>query len=115
MPTGGNPPPTGLTLSTFNAIHAMTYNSANECFVDANNNPIFLGVQDDGNGKEQWFYGTASQMGINPKALIPQGTATVIQNGTYSNGDVVYQNTTYAIRFQRDSQTGNHIASANVV
>lgn len=115
MPGGGNPPPTTLLSTVFTAIHAMTYDQNNQCFIDANNNQIFLGVQDNGNGGGQWFYGTAAQIGINPKALIPSATASVIQNGQFSNGNVTFQNSNYAIRFQRDSQSGNHIASANVV
>jgi hypothetical protein len=112
MPGGGSPPPSSLPSTVFNAIHTMQYDPNGQCFIDANNNSIFLGIQDDGNGKEQWFYGTTAQMGINPKALIPSATATVIQNGTYANGVITYQNTNYSIRFQRDSQTGNHVAAA---
>jgi hypothetical protein len=114
MPGGPNPPPTTLTSTVFNAIHGMTYDVNGQCFRDANNNQIFLGVGDDGTGKEQWFYGTNTDIGINPKAIIPSATGTIIIHGTFSNGVVVYQNTNYAIRFQRDTQ-GNHVASANVV
>lgn len=115
MPGGGNPPPTTLTSTVFNAIHVMTYDPNGQCFRDANNVQIFLGVQDDGTGREQWFYGSATDMGINPKALIPSATATVVLHGTFSNGVIVYQNGNYALRFQRDAQTGNHVACANVV
>lgn len=114
MPFGGDPPQTGMPQGVFNTIHGYGYNATSQTFVDANNNPVYLGVEGTLNGAGQWFCGSLTDMRNNPAALIPQLTATVIQNGTWANGKVSYNNSTYSIRFERDPQTAKDIAKANV-
>src|SRR5688500_8440631 len=116
MPSGGTPIEPELTSTVFNALHAMTYDAVALAFKDASNNLnyMFLERKTGTFSTGQWFYGTDTEGGVNPRGQIPLLTYTVINNGTL---DTQAQKTAdsgkyYRIRIQRDQATGKQVAQA---
>ena len=117
MPSGTEPPILKMPQGVFNALSLLSYDSDNMAFKTDTGALYFLfGEKQIGGLHDQaeWFYATDSEGGSNPKAMIPQITATVILNGTYnsSDGTITYQSQPYRIRLMRDTGTGNQLAQA---
>jgi hypothetical protein len=116
MPAGTDPPILGLPKDDFDALRSMTYDAQALAFRDASGTPIYLFGRRDPVFLYQggWFRGTDAQGAVNPKGLIPQITAAVIQGGTYNvvNGTIAYLGLTYAISLLREAGTGNQLAQA---
>jgi len=115
MPTGGDPPSVILSQSVFNALHGMTYIPSAKAFRDANNNNNYLFVDTGANGP-QWFYGTNTEGGANPRGEIPSLTGDVIANGIYNTQTltVTLNGLNYKLRLERDAN-GVPIAKAYTV
>jgi hypothetical protein len=119
MPAGTDPPDLGMPQALFNTLHGFTYNATAKTFVNAAGVQQFLYAQKKTGGsydQGEWFYGTASEGGSNPKALVPQLTYDVIHNGTYNTSDatVTYTSQKYRFRLKVDA-SGAQVAEAHIV
>ncbi len=119
MPVGGDPPDPEMPSAVFNALAAMTYDSQNMAFKDANNAYHWLYVERKTGTitDSRWFQGLASEQGTSPKGLIPQLTYDVIHGGTLDTQTqkISYQNKDYRIRIYWDSQNAKQLAQAVAV
>jgi len=114
MPSGNDPPDPVLTSTLVTTLKAMTYDSGAAAF-KSGSTLYWLFVQrvTGTTDRAQWFHATDGEGAENPKFTIPQFTYDVIKNGTYSNGKMSYQGSSYNIRMYRDASAGQ-IAKAIV-
>jgi hypothetical protein len=117
MPTGSDPPSPALSATVFNALHVMTYDSAAWAFKSGASLEYMFVEKGASADQCQWFYGTDTEGGINPRADIPSNTYTIIKNGTYNSGSgtVSYGGSNYKFRLERDLSAGKQVAKAVVV
>src|SRR5688500_6179596 len=109
MPDPNDPPDPGITSTTFNALQAMTYDSAAMAFKDGSTLYYMFVERKTGTiDVAQWFHATDSAGGNHPRGQIPQLTFDVIKNGTLDTQTqkITYNNKDYRIRIWRDVAAG---------
>ena len=114
MPTGDDPPKPRLPETVFDALAELSYDSTNKCF-DDNGDRVWMFIEEDSTGSYNsgaWFYGETADGGLSPWGLIPQNTYDIIDGGTYNDGGVKYEGTTYRFALQNVSGKFQVIAVA---
>ena len=116
MPAGGTPIDPELTSTVFSDLQAMNYDSAALAFKDANNNLIYMFLERKTGtvSTGQWFYGTDTEGGVNPRGQVPSTTYNVVHSGTLNTQTqkISYSGKYWRIRLQRDQATGKQFAQA---
>ena len=117
MPAGKGPPKPSLPQAVFTAVSAMSYDSTDDCFTSGGTDYYLFVDHDDGGDENdcQWFYGKLSQQGNHPIAHLEQATYDVISGGTYNDGAIDYDESTYKLEFQWVSGKSRNEAVAIVV
>jgi hypothetical protein len=117
MPIGDTPPVGILSQSVFDAVHAMTYDTTNKCFLSGSTQ-YFLFVEKSSTSElPQWNYGTAADADYhnNPRGQISSTVYDILKNGSYNaDGSVSRSMKKYRFRLERDANGVDQVAAVQV-